>query len=82
MSSVHDVALMAAPLAGWSSYHVKETTLQGLNGQNVNLKGEDGGWYALIADNTIDLQLSVRLSSPPPYTTSSQDRHITGVAIK
>lgn len=40
-----------------------ELNMRGLQGQQVDWKGEDGGWYVLISD-TADVQITVRLTAP------------------
>lgn len=53
----------------------------GLQGQKIDWKGQDGAWYALLAEPKEDIQISVRLTAP--LSAEFPDRQLlTAVAIK
>lgn len=50
----------------------------GFHGQNVDWRGEDGGWYVLISE--ADTQMSVRLTAPLPEDFPDRQL-VTGLSI-
>lgn len=62
------------------AYAIQDPHMRGFEGQAINWKGEDGGWYALLSDSN-DLQLNVRVTSPLREDFPERQQ-MTGVAIK
>lgn len=54
--------------------------MQGLLGQAIDWSGEDGGWYCLVSDESINLHINVRLTAPLP-TEFLNRQLITGLGI-
>lgn len=51
-----------------------------LRGQRIDWSGVDGGWYSLIKDYNVDLNISVRLTAPLP--DAFPDRQlVTGLTV-
>ncbi|CAM9783140.1 unnamed protein product [Ectocarpus fasciculatus] len=59
----------------WGDPHMR-----GLRGQTINWSGVDGGWYSLIKDDNVDLNVHVRVTAPLP--DEFPDRQLmTGLAL-
>lgn len=54
--------------------------MQGLSGQQIDWSGEDGGWYSLIKDDEVALQVNVRLTAPLPVDFAHRQL-MTGLSI-
>lgn len=52
--------------------------MSGLSGQSLEWSGDDGGWYALIQDEHV--QINVRLTAPLPKDFPNRQL-VTGVSI-
>lgn len=53
--------------------------MDGLRGQSIEWSGEDGGWYALIQDKEVGLQINVRVTAPLPQDFPNRQL-VTGVS--
>ncbi|CAN0139526.1 unnamed protein product [Ectocarpus fasciculatus] len=40
--------------------------MKGLRGQRINWSGVEGGWYSLIKDDNVDININVRVTAPLP----------------
>lgn len=54
--------------------------MTGLRGQKIDWSGVDGGWYCLVKDDDINLQVNVRLTAPLPHEFPDRQL-ITGLSI-
>ena len=54
--------------------------MKGLRGQKIDWSGVDGGWYSLIKDDDVDLNVNIRLTAPLP--DEFPDRQlVTGLSV-
>ena len=54
--------------------------MQGLRGQKIDWSGVNGGWYSLVKDDGLELQVNVRLTAPLPEEFPDRQL-ITGLSI-
>ncbi|CBJ33694.1 expressed unknown protein [Ectocarpus siliculosus] len=54
--------------------------MKGLRGQHIDWFGVDGGWYAFIKDDDIDLHVNVRLTAPLPEEFPERQL-VTGLSV-